>query len=107
MSPPVLTWTCVSIMPGSTVAELRSITLASAGICTDAPTSAMRSPLMRTIWLFNIVPDFASKSLAARIATTCVGDARNFRSCARTDRPAIASTKTATDFIRQRMETSI
>ena len=64
-------------MPGSTVAALRSMTRAPAGMATEGPTSVIRSPVMSTTWFGSIVPDRLSNRRPARIATTCAGDARN------------------------------
>src|SRR6266513_5744554 len=115
-------WTCPSIIPGSTVAAPRSITVAPAGTCTPAPASAMRLPLTTTTGLASILPDRASNSRAPRIATTWLGGARNFRasgdaegvlavpaapspSCERTAALAAAATatKTTTNLFRLRM----
>src|SRR5262245_16791619 len=57
-------------MQGRTVDVIRSTTRAPAGIWTDGPTSAMRSPRTSTIWLLSIAPLRASNSRPARIAVT-------------------------------------
>src|SRR5207247_10263968 len=65
-----LRWTWPSIIPGSTVAEPRSITVAPAGTGRPAPTSAMRSPRTMMTGFASILPDLESNSRAARMATT-------------------------------------
>src|SRR2546425_12313222 len=68
-------------MPGRTVPVLKSITLASRGIWMLAPTSVIRSPLIRMTWLFNRLPDLESNNRPARIATTWLGGVMYLRSC--------------------------
>ncbi len=68
--PPVFTWTCASIMPGITVAPLKSSTRASRGMRTFAPTSAIRAPRIRITWFESSMPLRESNSRPARIATT-------------------------------------
>src|SRR3989449_879755 len=51
-----LRWTWPSIIPGSTVAEPRSITVAPAGTGRPAPTSAMRSPRTMMTGFASILP---------------------------------------------------
>src|SRR5689334_140624 len=65
-------------MPGSTVAALMSITWAPGGICTPAPTSAIRSPRTRISWLTSSLPERASNIRPARTATTWSRGARSF-----------------------------
>src|SRR6266480_4025624 len=65
-----LRWTWPSIIPGNTVAEPRSITVAPAGTGRPAPTSAMRSPRTMMTGFASILPDLESNSRAARMATT-------------------------------------
>ena len=64
-------WVWASIMPGSTVAWLRSITWAPAGIftCDSGPTSVMRSPCSTMICPRSICPLLLSNSCPARTAT--------------------------------------
>src|ERR1041385_1089277 len=69
--------TCASIIPGRTVAPLRSITCASAGIATPPPTSVMRSPLIRMTWLLRSVPARLSNIRPARMAITWFGGVTN------------------------------
>ena len=66
-------WVWASIIPGSTVAWLRSITLAPAGIlsCVSGPTSVMRSPCSSTTCFVSIWPVLLSNNWPARTATTC------------------------------------
>ena len=61
---------CASINPGSTVAPLRSITRAPAGIRTrpSGPTSVMRSPDTSTTCFVSICPLLLSNSRPARTA---------------------------------------
>src|ERR1700689_3348249 len=71
----------MSIRPGSTVAWLRSMTLAPAGIwiLSAGPTSTILSPLMRMTWLSKLVPDLGSNSRPALLATPSGGGDSMFK----------------------------
>src|SRR5262249_2355339 len=58
----------VSIMPGSTVALLRSTIAAPLGTATLAPTATMRSPSIRITWFVASRVDRPSNSRPARTA---------------------------------------
>src|SRR5262249_15740076 len=63
-------------MPGMTVAALRSIMRAPAGMSTDDPTLTIRSPLMRMIWLFRMAPDLDCNIRPALVAASWSRGAR-------------------------------
>src|SRR5215510_16559469 len=71
----VMKWLWVSMNPGSTVAELKSITGVPGGIATapSDPTSTMRWPWITMTCLVSIFPFTLSNRRPARIATVAAG----------------------------------